>query len=165
MGRAERRPPRVREFFPSVLTFEESASQMQQARDHFARHGFGVWAVEVLGGSPVIGFIGLSIPSFEAHFTPCVELGYRLAFDGWGHGYATEGAQAALRYGFERLRLPEIVAFTTETNWRSRRVMERLGMHHDPADDFDHPNLPAAHPLRRYVLYRCARESWSRPEF
>jgi RimJ/RimL family protein N-acetyltransferase len=146
--------PRVREFFPSVLTFEESAAQMRQARDHFARHGFGPWAVEVIGGAPFIGFIGLSVPSFEAHFTPCVELGYRLAFDAWGHGYATEGARAGLRYGFESLGLPEIVAFTTATNWRSRRVMERLGMDHDRADDFDHPSLPDGHPLRRHVLYR-----------
>lgn len=146
--------PRVREFFPNVLTFEESAAQMRQARDHFTRLGFGLWAVEA-SGQPFIGFIGLSVPSFEAHFTPCVELGYRLAFDAWGRGYATEGAEAALRYGFESLGLEEIVAFTAETNWRSRRVMERVGMRHDPADDFGHPGLPETHPLRRHVLYRC----------
>jgi len=153
---------RVREFFPKVLTFAESAAQMQEARAHIARHGFGPWTLEVIGGAPFIGFIGLSVPSFEAHFTPCVELGYRLAFDAWGHGYATEGARAALRYGFETLGLPEIVAFTTESNWRSRRVMERLAMHHDPADDFDHPKLPHGHPLRAHVLYRLSKQAWLR---
>lgn len=153
--------PRVREFFPNILTFEESVAQMQFIRDHFARHGFGPWAVEVLGGASFIGFIGLSVPSFEAHFTPCVELGYRLAFDAWGQGYATEGARAALRYGFEVLSLPEIVAFTTVSNLRSRRVMARVGMSHDPADDFDHPNLSVGHRLRRHVLYRlCAWCDW-----
>lgn len=152
--------PRVREFFPNVLTFEESGAQMQQVHNHFARHGFGLWAVEVIGGASFIGFIGLSIPSFHAHFTPCVELGYRLAFDAWGHGYASEGAQAALRYGFESLDLTEIVAFTAEGNWRSRRVMERVGMRRDPADDFDHPNLPDGHPLRRHVLYRVGATRW-----
>jgi RimJ/RimL family protein N-acetyltransferase len=146
--------PRVREFFPNVLNASESAAQMQQARDHLAQHGFGPWAVEVRGGAPFIGFIGLSVPTFDAHFTPCVEVGYRLAFDAWGQGYATEGAQAVLRYGFQSLALPEIVSFTTERNRRSRRVMDRLRMHHNPADDFDHPNLPDNHPLRRHVLYR-----------
>jgi ribosomal-protein-alanine N-acetyltransferase len=152
--------PRVREFFPNVLTASESAAQMQQARAHISRHGFGLWAVEVRGGAPFIGFIGLSVPAFDAHFTPCVEVGYRLAFDAWGHGYATEGAQAVLRHGFQSLGLPEIVSFTTESNWRSRRVMDRLGMRHDPADDFDHPHLPDNHPLRRHVLYRLTVDEW-----
>jgi RimJ/RimL family protein N-acetyltransferase len=146
--------PRVREFFPDLLTRDESAASMQQARDHFARHGYGPWAAEEIGGAPFIGFIGLWIPTFEAHFTPCVELGYRLAFDHWDKGYATEGARAALAFGFETLALREIVAFTTASNIRSRRVMEKLGMTHDAAGDFDHPNLPADHPLRRHVLYR-----------
>jgi ribosomal-protein-alanine N-acetyltransferase len=154
--------PRVREFFPSILTASESAAQMQEARGHIARHGFGPWAVEVRGGAPFVGFIGLSVPTFDAHFTPCVEVGYRLAFDAWGHGYATEGARAVLRYGFQSLRLSEIVSFTTESNWRSRRVMDRLGMHRDPADDFDHPNLHENHPLRRHVLYRLRAEEQKR---
>jgi RimJ/RimL family protein N-acetyltransferase len=152
--------PRVREFFPNLLTGAESLAQMQEARAHFARHGFGPWAVEVIDGEPFVGFIGLSVPSFEAHFTPCVELGYRLAFDAWGHGYATEGGRAVLRHGFETLGLPEIVAFTTASNWRSRRVMERLAMRHRPADDFDHPSLPDGHALRRHVLYRVRADDW-----
>ena len=147
---------RVREFFPNVLSFDESAAQMHWIRDHFARHGFGPWAVEVVSSGTFVGFIGLSVPAFEAHFTPCVELGYRLAFDAWGHGYATEGARAVVGYAFDSLGLAEIVAFTTERNERSRRVMERLGMRRDPSDDFDHPDLVAERPLRRHVLYRLS---------
>jgi ribosomal-protein-alanine N-acetyltransferase len=94
--------PRVREFFPTVLTFEESAAQMVRIRDHFDRHGFGLWAVEVVGGEPFVGFIGLSVPSFTTHFTPCVELGYRLAVEAWGQGYATERGRAVLAFGLSR---------------------------------------------------------------
>ncbi len=153
--------PRVREFFPGTLTAEESATSAQFIRQHFLRHGFGLWAVEVAGGAPFVGFIGLSVPSFTAPFTPCVEIGWRLAFDAWGRGYATEGAHAAAAFAFEELRLPEIVAMTTPANVRSRRVMERLGMQHDPADDFDHPALADGHALRRHVLYRLSRARWS----
>lgn len=147
---------RVREFFPSTLTADESARSVQRIREHFDAHGFGLWAVEVLGGPSFIGFIGLAVPSFVAHFTPCVELGYRLACDQWGRGYATEGARAALAFGFESLGLHEIVAFTAVGNVRSRRVMARLCMSHDPADDFDHPEIPENHALRRHVLFRRA---------
>ena len=148
--------PRVREYFPSLLTRQESADSIKVIRDHWQRHGFGVWAVEVVGSAPFIGFIGLSVPSFDAPFTPCVELGYRLAFEHWKHGYATEGSRAALTFGFETLGLAEIVAMTAVHNERSRRVMERLGMRRNPADDFDHPNIVAGHPLRRHVLYRLS---------
>jgi len=152
--------PRVREFFPSLQTRQESADSMQFIRDHWQRRGFGLWAVEVLGGAPFIGFIGLSVPPFDAPFMPCVELGYRLAFEHWGHGYATEGSRAAITFGFATLGLPEIVAMTTVSNERSRRVMERLGMRRNPADDFDHPNIVAGHPLRRHVLYRLTATEW-----
>jgi RimJ/RimL family protein N-acetyltransferase len=148
--------PRVREFFPSVQTHQESADSMQIIRDHWQRRGFGLWAVEVIGGAPFIGFIGLSVPAFDAPFTPCVELGYRLAFEHWGNGYATEGSRGAIEFGFTTLGLPEIVAMTAVGNERSRRVMEQLGMRRDPADDFDHPNIISGHPLRRHVLYRLA---------
>jgi len=133
---------------------------MQSIRDHFDRHGFGLWAAEVIGGAPFIGFIGLAIPSFEAHFTPCVEVGYRLAFEHWGNGYATEGARAALAFGFESTGLQEIVAMTAVGNARSRRVMEKLGMRRNPADDFDHPNIAGGHPLRRHLLYRLRAEDF-----
>ena len=151
--------PRVREFFPSVQTYQESADSMEHIRDHFQRRGFGLWAVELIGGAPFIGFIGLSVPSFEAPFTPCVELGYRLAFEYWGHGYAGEGSRAAIAFGFATVGLPEIVAMTAVGNERSRRVMERLGMRRNPADDFDHPNIVDGHPLRRHVLYRLTGPS------
>ena len=135
---------------------------MQYIRDHWQRHGFGLWAVEVTGGAPFIGFIGLSVPPFDAPFMPCVELGYRLAFEHWGIGYATEGARAAIKFGFTLLGLPEIVAFTTASHQRSRLVMERLRMRRDPADDFDHPNIASGHPLRRHVLYRLRAVEWAR---
>lgn len=134
---------------------------MRFIRSHIERRGFGLWAVEVTGGAPFIGFIGLAVPSFEARFTPCVELGYRLAFEHWGHGYATEGGRAALTHGFTTLQLREIVAMTAVENVRSRRVMQRLGMTHSPADDFDHPNIAVGHPLRRHVLYRLTEPRWS----
>ncbi len=106
-----------------------------------------------------IGFIGLSIPRFEAHFTPCVEIGWRLARAHWGRGYATEGARRVLAHGFGTLQLPEIVSFTTRDNQRSRAVMERIGMRRDPADDFDHPGLSPDHRLREHVLYRASPRS------
>jgi ribosomal-protein-alanine N-acetyltransferase len=153
--------PRVREFFPSVQSFQESADSMQLIRDHFQRRGFGFWAVELIGSVPFIGFIGLAVPSFDAPFTPCVELGYRLAFEHWGHGYATEGSRAALEFGFRNLTLSGIVALTAAGNARSRRVMERLGMRRNPEDDFDHPNIAAGHPLQRHVLYRLTAHEWA----
>jgi RimJ/RimL family protein N-acetyltransferase len=153
--------PRVREFFPSLQTYEESADSMRYIRNHFEDRGFGLWAVEVVGGAGFVGFIGLSVPAFDAPFMPCVELGYRLAFEHWGKGYATEGARAAVASGFMTFGLEEIVAMTTVSNRRSRRVMERLGMSRNPADDFDHPNIAEGHPLRRHVLYRLTAGAWS----
>jgi RimJ/RimL family protein N-acetyltransferase len=127
----------------------------------WASDGHGLWAVERLDDSSFLGFIGLAAPSFEAAFTPCVEVGWRLAPAAWGHGYATEGARAALRFGFDDLGLEEIVSFTIPDNVKSRAVMERVGMTHDPADDFDHPSFPDGHRLRRHVLYRLSRSDWS----
>ncbi len=147
---------RVREFLPGILTRDASDRLAGRIAAHFDAHGFGLWAVEIRDVEPFAGFIGLSIPDFEAPFTPCVEVGWRLAARHWGHGYATEGARAALRFGFETLGLGEIVSFTVPQNARSRRVMERLGMTRDAADDFDHPSLPDGHPLKHHVLYRIA---------
>ncbi len=126
-------------------------------RDHFDAHGFGIWAVEAPGVAAFIGFIGLQRPTFHAHFTPCVEIGWRLSPAFWGKGYATEGARAALRFGFEDLNLDQIVSFTVLANKPSWSVMERIGMTRDPAEDFDHPRLPEGHPLRRHILYRANR--------
>ena len=145
---------RVMEYLPSVLSPEESDVLAARIDSSFDQHDFGLWVVEIEGVVPFAGFVGLSIPRFEAPFTPCVEIGWRLAHAYWNQGYASEGARAALRFGFETLRLAEIVAFTVPSNLRSRRVMEKIGMTRDPADDFDHPAIPAGHPLRRHVLYR-----------
>lgn len=148
--------PEVMEFFPSVLTREQSEAAADWIAAHFTQHGFGLWAVEIPGVAPFAGFVGLAVPFFEAPFTPCVEIGWRLAEPYWGHGYATEAARAALAFAFEEMHLPEVVSFTVPANVRSRRVMEKLGMTHDPRDDFDHPVVAAGHPLRRHVLYRKA---------
>lgn len=148
--------PRVMEFFPKTHTSEETEAMLGRIQRHHDEKGFGLWAVEVPGVADFIGYVGLTTPRFEAPFMPCVEIGWRLAFEHWGHGYATEGARAALAHGFKTLKLPEIVAMTAVGNQRSRNVMEKLGMTHDPADDFDHPLLPAGHTLSRHVLYRSA---------
>lgn len=146
--------PRVMEYFPSTLSAPETDALAAAIASHIEQNGWGLWAVEVPGVAPFAGFVGLSRPRFVAHFTPSVEVGWRLAKEFWGRGYATEGALAALRFGFDTLGLDEIVSFTTATNWPSRRVMERIGMTYDPHDDFDHPGLPVGHTLRRHVLYR-----------
>lgn len=149
--------PPVMEHFPGPYSRAESDAAVDRIEAHFQQHGFGLWAVEIPDVAPFAGFVGLSIPRFEASFTPCVEIGWRLAADHWGRGYATEGARAALAFGFESLRLNEIVSYTVPENVRSRRVMEKLGMTHDASHDFDHPLLPAGHKLSRHVLYRIAR--------
>jgi RimJ/RimL family protein N-acetyltransferase len=152
--------PEVMEYFPAVLSCQECDEVLDRNEAHFERHGFGWWAAEHQG--KFIGSIGLAVPRFEAAFTPCVEVGWFLARPWWGQGFATEGARAALDYGFGALGLPEIVAFTVPGNLRSRRVMEKLGMIY--AQDFDHPSLPDGHPLQRHVLYRLrASDSSSTP--
>ncbi len=156
--------PRVMEFFPGTLSRQESDVRVDRIEEHFRQHGFGLWAVEIPGVAPFVGFVGLCIPRFEAHFTPCIEIGWRLAVAHWNRGYATEGARAALDFGFRWLQVKEIVSFTVPLNVRSRRVMEKLGMTHSPSDDFDHPLLPTGHPLRRHVLYRLPRPESGSPE-
>ena len=146
--------PLVMEHFPRVLFRDESDALADRIEAHFECHGFGPWAVEIRDSAPFAGFVGLAVPSFEAPFTPCVEVLWRLAREHWGRGFATEGAGAAVEFASRELGLPEIVSYTVPANRRSRRVMEKLGMTTDPADDFDHPELPVGHPLRRHVLYR-----------
>jgi RimJ/RimL family protein N-acetyltransferase len=148
--------PRVVEHMPRALTRAESDALAERITAHFAEHGFGLWAVEAPGVASFVGFVGLARPAFAAHFTPCVEVGWRLAAEHWGRGYATEGARAALEFGRDDAGLTEVVSYTVPANLRSRRVMEKLGMTHDPRDDFEHPSLPEGHPLRRHVLYRHA---------
>ena len=149
---------RVMEFFRRRLNRMESDAMVDHIESHFNERGFGLWAIEVPDVAPFIGFAGLEVPTFSAHFTPCVEVGWRLSFEHWGQGYATEAARLALCYGFKTLSFAEIVSFTSATNHRSRAVMERLGMRRDPADDFDYPRLPKGHPLQRHVLYRINRD-------
>ena len=146
--------PAVMEHFVAPLGRRESEELVNVIEDGFASRGFGLWALEVLDGGEFIGFTGLSVPSFEAHFTPAVEVGWRLARTAWGNGYATEAGLAALRFGFDRAGLEEIVAFTSTGNARSRAVMERIGMSAVEGGEFEHPSLPPGHPLRPHVLYR-----------
>jgi RimJ/RimL family protein N-acetyltransferase len=149
--------PRVMEFFPATLSRTETEAMVSTIEARIGRDGFGFWAAELKETRGFIGFIGLNVPGYPLPFSPCVEVGWRLAFDCWGKGYAQEGAYAALAFGFERMGLKEIVSFTTVNNVRSRRVMERVGMTYDAQGDFDHPKLPEYHPLRRHVLYRKVR--------
>ncbi|NNL67045.1 MAG: GNAT family N-acetyltransferase [Myxococcales bacterium] len=145
--------PVVMEHFPAPLGRTGSDELARRIGTGIERDGYGLWAVET-PDLPFAGYVGLAAPRFEAHFTPAVEVGWRLAREAWGRGYATEGARAAVAYGFGTLGLSEIVSFTVPRNVRSRRVMEKLGMTHDPADDFDHPALLADERMRRHVLYR-----------
>ncbi len=149
--------PQVMEHFPARLCPAESDAAAARIEAHFERHGFGLWAAEVVNVARFAGFVGLCVPRYEAHFTPCVEIAWRLAAEHWGRGYATEGATAALAFAFISLGLSEVVSTTVPDNVRSRRVMEKLGMTHDARDDFDHPLLPPEHALRRHVLYRAVR--------
>jgi len=149
--------PVVMEHFVAPLGRAESDDMVDRIEDHFDREGWGLWAVEVAATARCIGFTGLWPVTFDAPFTPAVEVGWRLAQEGWGHGYATEAARASLQDGFERFAFDEIVSMTSVGNARSRRVMEKLGLTRDPADDFDHPKVPAGHPIQRHVLYRLPR--------
>jgi RimJ/RimL family protein N-acetyltransferase len=151
--------PRVMEFMPGLLTPQESDDLIARMEQHFERHGFGLFAAELLQEKTLIGFIGLSVPAFDAPFMPAVEIGWRLAFEYWGRGLATEAARAVVRHAFQSAGLDSLVSFTVPWNLRSRRVMENIGMIHDPSADFDHPRLPPGHPLRHHVLYRIHKQS------
>ena len=152
--------PRVMELFPSTLTRSESDALVDRITKHMDDQGWGLWAVEVPGIADFIGFVGLS-PADDTLGHPAVEVGWRLAALYWGHGYATEGALAALNFGFHEIALNEIVSFTSAGNIRSRRVMEKIGMVHRSEEDFDHPRIPQTSPLCRHVLYRLTRAAYS----
>jgi RimJ/RimL family protein N-acetyltransferase len=151
--------PRVMEFYPNLLDRVASDAMVDRVQSLISDRGWGLWAVELKAGNEFIGYVGLHIPKADLPCSPCVEIGWRLAFSYWGKGYATEAARGALEVGFDRLNLPEIVSFTATINRRSRAVMERLGMNLD-ADTFEHPIVPAGHILREHVLYRLSREKW-----
>ena len=152
--------PAVMEHFTGLMTADQSEAFVHRVQQSIEERGWGLWAVEVPGEHEFIGFVGLAEPRFETHFTPCVEVGWRLAAPYWGHGYASEAARASLRYGFERAGLDEIVSFTLPANTRSIAVMRRIGMHNDPADDFAHPLVEPDSPISRHVLYRLTAEEW-----
>ena len=153
--------PAVMRYFAGVIGREASDRSIDTWQAELAERGWSNWAVELVHTGEFIGFVGLSVPRrAELPFMPCVEIGWRLARAFWRHGYATEAARAALRVGFERLGLPQIVSFTSLINRPSRSLMERIGMH-DTGEDFDHPALPEGSELRRHCLYRITREQWS----
>ncbi|MFF0345947.1 GNAT family N-acetyltransferase [Kribbella sp. NPDC004875] len=152
--------PAVMEHFPALQTREQSDGLIDRNRAAIDERGWGLWALEVRATGEFIGFTGLSVPSFDAHFQPAVEIGWRLAKGAWGNGYASEAARAALEVGFGPAGLDEIVSFTTTTNLPSQRVMQRIGMVHDEAGDFDHPRIADGHRLQRHVLYRIDRAQW-----
>jgi RimJ/RimL family protein N-acetyltransferase len=154
--------PSVMEYFPARLGRSDSDALIAKIEAGFDQRGYGLWALELRATGEFVGFTGLDIPSFEAHFTPAVEVGWRLLRSAWGHGYATEAGRASLAFGFESAGLEEIVSFTSAANTRSRAVMARIGMTHDPGDDFDHPGLPEGDRLRRHVLYRTSACAWAR---
>ena len=144
--------PRVMEFFPAPLSKKESDAMVKKIQKEMSEKGYGLWALEVQENEQFIGFVGIHHVTFPAYFTPCIEIGWRLAYDSWGKGYATEAAKAVIDYAFNTLHLKELVSFTAKLNKRSIRLMERLGMTYD--GDFEHPNLPDGHNLKSHVLYR-----------
>jgi 3-dehydroquinate dehydratase/shikimate dehydrogenase len=152
--------PRVMEWFPALTTRAESDALVDRIETQFHETGWGLWAVEIPERDPFIGFVGLN-PCDTTLGYPSVEIGWRLAAAHWGNGYAPEAAHAALRFGFDELHLDEIVAFTSVGNAKSRRVMTKFGMTHNPEDDFDHPRLPKTSPLSRHVLYRISAEAFA----
>ncbi len=151
--------PEVMRYFPSLFSEEQSRAQIDFWLAQFAERGWSNWAVELKESGEFIGFVGLWTPRQALPFSPCVEIGWRLARRFWGHGYATEGAQASLQVGFERLGLAEIVSYTALSNTPSRAVMERIGMR-NTGQDFDHPAVPEGSPLKRHCLYELTSEAW-----
>ncbi len=152
--------PEVARFLPAPLSRPGSDAYADKIEDHWARFGHGLWVLELGGDAPFVGFVGLTRPAFEAPFSPCVEVSWRLAKPFWGKGYATEATREALRHGFQDLKLDEVVSFTVPGNEPSRRLMKRLGMTRAASEDFAHPLLPPDHPLCLHVLYRLGRKRW-----
>lgn len=150
--------PEVRRYFSHVATREQALAEAGRARAGLARRGWGAWALEVPGVLPFAGFVGLMVPAWSAHFTPTVEIGWRLPQSAWGQGYASEAAAAAAAFALDVLKLDELVAITVPVNQPSRRVMARIGMAHDEAGDFAHPAIAPDHPYSRHVLYRMQRQ-------
>lgn len=154
--------PRVMEFMPAIMSPAETAALATRIQDHFDIHGYGLFALEHKDTGDFIGYTGLLNVPFDAPFTPAVEIGWRLACEAWGQGFATEAARGALKYGFEEQNLPEIVSFTIRSNARSWRVMEKLGLKRDKGADFMHPRLAEDHPFAPHILYRMSAAEYHR---
>lgn len=152
--------PEVMRHFPACMSRDESDALAARIRQHFQRYNFGQWVIEHRGDGGFVGVLGLQNVNFDEHFTPAVEIGWRLMPRYWGQGLASEAAQATLAFAFESLQLAEVVAFTVPANLRSRAVMQRIGMQHDPDGDFEHPSLSVGHSLRPHLLYRLGRAEW-----
>jgi RimJ/RimL family protein N-acetyltransferase len=153
--------PAVMEFFPSLQSRQASDASIDLWQSQFSSQGWSNWAIELLESARFVGFLGLSIPRRALPFSPCVEIGWRLARSFWGYGFATEGGRGALQVAFERIGLSQVVSFTTLGNTRSRAVMERLGLR-NTMQDFEHPGVPEGHALRPHCLYRITRQQWVR---
>jgi RimJ/RimL family protein N-acetyltransferase len=156
--------PKVCDYFPEIGNRDTTIALIDRIIKHDEEHGFSLYAVEIKATHAMIGFLGLMTPSFEAHFTPAIEIGWRLSSQHWNQGFATEGAKAVLEHTFTDLNLNEVVSFTVVSNQASRRVMEKIGMQHHPNDNFDHPKLDVNSPLKRHVLYRLSKKDWLQEE-
>lgn len=152
---------KVMEYFPSLQDVDMTKNFIDKVNAHFENHGYSLYAAVRKNTNEFIGFIGLLIADFESHFTPATEIGWRLSSNHWGQGFATEGAKAVLDFAFRELKIPEIVSFTAAGNAKSIRVMQKIGLQHNEADDFDHPKLDDTSPLKRHVLYRLSREKYT----
>ena len=152
--------PEVMRYFPATLNPEESVALLQRITEHQRINGYSLFSLHLKESDAFVGWCGLMVVPFEAHFTPAVEIGWRLNKIFWGKGLATEAAEAVLRLGFLELGLSEIVSFTAELNQPSIRVMQKIGMQSEPKDAFDHPKLPTNHPLQRHILYRLTKSLW-----
>jgi RimJ/RimL family protein N-acetyltransferase len=150
--------PEVMRYFHDTMTREQADAMLDRMEAALQAQGWGLWALERQDTGELVGLTGLAVPTYDLPFTPCVEVGWRLARSAWGRGFATEAAREALRVGFDEVGLSEVVAMTSVPNAPSRAVMERLGMTHDPGDDFEHPSVPPGHPLRPHVLYRLGAQ-------
>ena len=156
--------PKVIEHLPSSLTIDQVNDFIDRKNIHQEKYRYSLWAVESKESSALMGFIGLNYTDWKSHFTPAVEVGWRLGSQYWGNGFATEGAQASLEYGFKTCGLKEIVAYTVPKNSRSIRVMEKISMKHDRNGDFTHPKLAADHPLSQHILYRLTADEYLQAE-
>lgn len=154
--------PLVMEYFPSLPTLSETKALVEKINKHQLQKGYSLYATILKEKKAFIGFIGLLTVEFAAEFTPAVEIGWRLGSQYWGSGLATEGASFVLKQAFEKFKIPEIVSFTTASNTKSRRVMEKIGLQRDPADDFQHPGLPDGDALKPHVLYKLGRQQYLR---